>query len=110
VSVQRVGAMIARAGQTVTIRRVTGTTSQTFTDVAAKASVRGYQPEELMGPIQQGDRQVIVGVSEMILAVWPAPPRRNDKVIIDGVTTNVEAVEARHFREDIAFFVMRCRG
>ena len=109
-SVQRIGAMIARAGQTVTIRRVTGTTSQTFTDVSAKASVRGYQPEELMGPIQQGDRQVIVGVSEMILAVWPAPPRRNDKVIIDGVTTNVEAVEARHFREDIAFYVLRCRG
>ena len=109
-SVTRINAMINRAGQTVTLRRVAGTTSQTFTDVAAKASVRGYQPHELVGPVQQGDREVTIGVWEMLVAGWPMPPRRNDKAIIDGVTTNVEAAEARHFREDIAFYVLRCRG
>ena len=109
-SVTRINDMINRAGQTVTLRRVAGTTSQTFTDVAAKASVRGYQPHDLVGPVQQGDREVTIGTGEMLAAGWPTPPKRNDKAIIDGVTTNVEATEARHFREEIAFFVLRCRG
>jgi len=108
-STARIQAMIDTAGQTVTLRRLTGTQAIPF-DVAVKASIRGYQPDELIGPIQQGDREAIVAPQAMALAGWPLPPKRNDKLIIDGVVTNVEAVEARHFREEIAFFVLRCRG
>ncbi len=109
-SVERIQAMIDRAGQTVILRRITGTTTQVWYDVVAKASVRGYRPDELIGPVQQGDREVIMAPQAMVLAGWPLPPRRNDKAIIDGVVTNVENVEIRHFREEIAFYVLRCRG
>jgi hypothetical protein len=109
-SVARIRALIATAGQTVILRRITGTTTPVWYDVACKASVRGYQPAELIGPVQQGDREVIVATEAMVAFGWPLPPRKGDKVVIDGVVTNVEAVEGRHFREDIAFFVLRCRS
>jgi hypothetical protein len=65
---------LRRTGQPVTLRKVTGTTSQTFTDVVCQAVVRGYTPTELIagsGIIQQ-DSKVILSPTEINAAVWPS--------------------------------------
>jgi hypothetical protein len=101
---QRVAAIVARAGETVTLRR------SPSTDATVKASIRHYRADELVGSIQQGDAEVHVAAADAGLASWPAPPRRNDKLIRDGKHLNVEACETRNFREDAALYVMRVRG
>lgn len=99
--------MIDRAGQTVTVRRIIGTTTQTHQDATVKASIRNYQPQDLIGPIQQGDREAIINPSA---EGWPWPVKAGDVVIIDGAVTNVKQVETRHWREEVAFYVATCRG
>lgn len=93
---------LRRAGQTITLRKVTGTTSQTFTDVICKAVVRGYAPNELIGAIIQNDSLVILSPTEINAAVWPTAqgsgadvriPSRNrgDLCNIAGVWRSVQA-------------------
>jgi hypothetical protein len=91
------------AGQSITLRKVTGTTSQTFTDVICQANVRGYSPQELVGAITQQDSKVIISPTEINSAVWPyaqfgyindvrVPSKnRGDLVIINGQTRTVQA-------------------
>lgn len=105
----RVAAIIQRAGQTVILRRLTGTQLIPF-DVEVKASIRGYQPHELVGKIQQGDREVIIANAEILARQWPGPPEQDDAVVIDGVDTSIEAVETRRYRDEVALHVLRVRG
>jgi hypothetical protein len=103
--------VIDRQGQTITLRRLTGTQQIPF-DVTVKAVARGYKPTDLIAGsgIVQGDRMVTISSREIDARQWPGPPRRNDKVIIDGFTINVEAVESRQLGEDLAMYVMQVRG
>lgn len=93
---------LRRSGQPVTLRKVTGTTVQTFTDVVCKAVVRGYAPHELIGGINLNDSFVILSPTEITAAVWPGPqgagadiriPSRNrgDLILIAGVWRTVQA-------------------
>lgn len=92
---------LKRSGMTVTLRKVTGTTSQTFTDLPnVPAMVRGYAPQDLVATIIQTD--VIISPTQINAAVWPTAqgagedvriPNRNrgDQCIINGVTRSVIA-------------------
>lgn len=93
---------LRRSGQTITLRRVIGTTSQTFVDVVCRAVVRGYAPNELIGSIIQNDSLVILSPTEINAAVWPTvqgagadvriPSRnRGDLCYIAGVWRSVQA-------------------
>jgi hypothetical protein len=108
-STDRIEALIARAGRTIVLRRLTGTQGIPF-DAQVTASIRGYQPQELVGPVQQGDREVTLSPAELRARQWTLPPRRNDKAVIDDAICNVEAVETRHLGEEVAFYVLRVRG
>lgn len=81
------------AGQPVTMRRLTlGPTGlQVHFDVEMRANVRPVKPEQLIAGIDQAQRRVIL--SPTGLAGFPAPIRKNDKCVIDGVVTNVEFVK-----------------
>lgn len=92
---------LRRTKLTVTLRKVTGTTSQTFTDVDCPATVRGYSPQELVGGITQQDSHVTISPTQINAAVWPSAqsagadvriPSRNrgDVCIINGVTRSVQ--------------------
>lgn len=95
---------LRRSGQPVTLRKVTGTTSQTFTDVDCLALVRGYTPQELVagnGIIQQ-DSKVILSPTEINAAVWPVvqsgpkdvripSKNRGDLCLINGAWRTVQA-------------------
>jgi hypothetical protein len=91
------------SGQPITLRRVMGTTTQTFTDVVCQAVIRGYSPQQLVSGIELQDSHVIMSPTEINNAVWPyaqgtytddvrIPSRnRGDLVIINGRQRAVEA-------------------
>ena len=102
--------MIAQTGQPVTLQRLTGTTTQIRCDVICKAIVRGYEPVQLIGSIQQGDRQVTISNTEIAAAQWPGPPRSGDRCVIDGRTTNIQSCDTRKLRDDIVLHIIQVRG
>lgn len=101
--------MIERRGRFMSLRRRIGTTS-TYTEVAVRGLDRGYTAEELVGSIAQGDRRVIISNAEISAANWPGPPRRGDIIVIDGVTTTVQAPDTRHLLSETLGHVLQVRG
>jgi hypothetical protein len=79
-------------------------------DVICKAIVRGYEPVQLIGSIQQGDRQVMISNAEIALAQWPGPPRSGDRCVIDGRTTTIQSCDPRRLRDDIVLHIIQVRG
>ena len=105
--------LVLRDGQPVTLRRITGTApSQTTTDVACTAIVRGFDPATLSpaAGLQQGDRHVTITNHEIAAAAWPGPPRKGDRVLIGGATTTVQSVETRQHRAAIDRHILVVRG
>lgn len=77
--------MIAADGEIVTIRRHTGLgTNRPKFDVNVRAKVTRFEPEELVGAIQQGDRKLIVLAEDLIAAQFRLPVTLSDKVVVRG--------------------------
>lgn len=78
---------LTRHGQNVDLRKMSGgaITSETK---GVRAFVRGYKPEELVGQIQQGDRNVVLLPDVPALAL-----RKTDKIVVLGAVTNIESAE-----------------
>lgn len=108
----KVAEIVDRAGETVTLRRITGasTGSPVNTDVIVKASIRLFEPDELVGSIVQGDSLVTIAAAPAVAASWPLPPKKGDKLIRDSATLNVEAGEVRNHKEEAALLILQCRG
>ncbi len=107
---ERVAALVAAKGEILTLRRLTGT-QQIPLDVEVRGVVRDYRPEELIGAVQQGDRQVIISNGEILARQWPGPPRINDKIVRDATKAlNVEAAETRKLGDAAALHILRVRG
>lgn len=90
---------IDRIGETVVVRRAS------TADVTTKAVVRGYGPDELVGGIQQGDKKVIISEVGLTTAL-----KVQDKIVIDGRATTIQAVEKRKINDDVAMYVLQVRG
>lgn len=99
---------LASAGEGATLRRVVGQGGSAINiDVAVRALVRAFRPQELVGGILQSDSNVTLSPSDINAAQWPggqsplaAPfnppawlPRANDKLIIQGRLRNVTFVK-----------------
>jgi hypothetical protein len=77
--------MIDEIGEPIVIRRYTGAgVNRPHFDVEVRARVAGYQPEELVGGIVQGDRRIIVLVEDLIDAQFALPIVASDKVLVRG--------------------------
>lgn len=82
------------AGETIAIRRYTGTgTSRVPTDTNLRARVVGYQERELVGTIQQGDRKVIALVDDLVTAGFAIPVTANDKIMLRGKQLSIVSVD-----------------
>jgi hypothetical protein len=82
-------AALLRAGaETVTIRR--GATTAT-----ALAEITEFQPEELVGAIQQGDRKIILFASDLTDAGWPVPPKKNDILVTSQGVMAIQSAALR---------------
>lgn len=85
---------LTRVGQTISVRRYSGTgPARAKVDTPAKARVTGYDPEELIGTIVQGDRKVIVLVEDLIENGFTLPVTTNDKLVVDGKELAIQAVD-----------------
>ena len=103
--------MIAKYGRALTLRRYSS--AMVATDVAVKGVVRGYAADEMVGAIQQGDREVRISNAEIAAAAWPGPPRAGenaDRIVIDGQERIVMAVDPRYIGADPALYIMQVRG
>lgn len=114
---------LADYGTDVVLRRVSGTApNQTNTDVTVRAAVRSYQPNELVGGINQTDSLVIISPTQIAAAGWPAGesasttvadptlPRRLDKMIIAGRARNIEVVDPIYLGGELVRIEIRVIG
>jgi hypothetical protein len=108
-SALRVLDVLDRKGRTLLLRRRVGTTSA-FTDVSPRGCDRGYKAQELLGGIVQGDREVVIGNAEIAAASWPAPVRKGDVVVMDGVTATVQGARAMYVGTTVAAHILWVRG
>ncbi len=113
---------LAEVGQTITLRRFTGTQKIPF-NVECRAIVRGYSPEELVNGITQQDSMVILSPSEIERKGWPGPqssadpsnvdrriPRKSDAAVIAGAQRNVEAAVGIYVAGALVRIEMRVLG
>lgn len=105
-TVASIDAMLSTRGRQVTLRRL----GSPNVDVTVLAMVLGYQPNELVGGIAQGDRKVTLGMREIIEASWPTPIRAGDRVIIDGRTTTVQGVDPHYAGSTCVMQILQVRG
>ena len=101
-----IAARIDRDGEDVLLRRPGAPPVQ----ATVRAFVRGFKPDELVGGIQQGDRELRVAPGPLAALGWPGPPQRGDDVVIRGRTTKVQACETRTLRGADALHVLQVRG
>jgi hypothetical protein len=88
-------AALHRVGEPVTIKRYYGTGStRPFYQATVRARVTGYEPNELVGGVIQGDRKLIVSGEDIIGAGGITLPLvKGDKVIVRGRELNIEAAD-----------------
>ena len=80
-------------------------------DLPCMAMVRAFQPNELVGGIEQGDRRVVISNAEIAGRIWPGPPKQGDQIVIDGRTTTLRAAaETIRVGDFIVKHVMQVRG
>jgi hypothetical protein len=81
--------LILASGEPVTLRRLgVGATA-----AIVRAKVSGFEPNELVGGITEGDRKVVVLAADLESASWPVPPQPGDQIEIRGTTLGVVAVD-----------------
>lgn len=103
-----IAAEIAAEGRTVTLQRVA--TGVAPVAVTCMAMIRGYKPTELVGGIVQGDMRIVIAATTLTDAGWPAPPKKDDRVIIGSRRTTVHGVETVHIGDEDAKYVIQARG
>lgn len=95
------------------IRRYTGAgVNRPRFDVDVRGRVTGYQPNELVGSVQQGDRKVIVLVEDLITAQFPLPITANDKLILLGKELAIVSVDSstRRVQGVLIAYELQVRG
>jgi hypothetical protein len=97
-------------GATIQVRRYAGTgAARTFADTPTLARVMGYQPNEIVGSIVQGDRKVIALV-DTLSAILPL--NNDDKLVIRGREVLILGVddETRRIQGTLVALEIQVRG
>jgi hypothetical protein len=105
--------MLNEAGETVSIRRYTGAgANRPMFEADVIARVTGYQPAELVGTIQQGDRKLIVLAEDLLAAQFALPLKKGDKAFVRGKELNIEAPDdnTRRIAGELIAYELQVRG
>jgi hypothetical protein len=103
--------MMALVGEPVLIRRYTGTgANRPRFDAEVIARVTEFEPDQLVGTIQQGDRKLIV-LSEDLTG-FPTPIKKGDKAVVRGKELNIEAPDdnSRRVQGELIAWELQVRG
>lgn len=74
-----------RVGETILIRRFSGTgPARPKVDVSVRARISEYQPDELIGGIEQARRRAIVLHDDLIKAGFALPITNSDFAVVQG--------------------------
>lgn len=98
---RRIAAMLKRRGRPMMLRRRVGTTA-TFTEAVMVGISRKYLPEELVGGLIQGDREIIIGTDTEAIG----EPKKGDTV--DGGT--VQFVDVKYDVSTVIAYILTVRG
>ncbi len=110
---------LAAKGKTATLRKTVPNGSPV--DIAVRIKLSDYKPQELAGPIIQGDSKVVLSPTEIIAANWPGGaatgngtdkrvPVNGDKIIIAGRTRNIEAASPVYLDDALVRIDLQVRG
>lgn len=105
--------MLDSVGETVVLRRYAGLgAARTKTDYPVQARVTGYQPNELVGTIAQGDRKIIMMNEDVEATSFILPLKRGDKVVVRDKELNIEAADdsTRRVGEELIAYEIQARG
>lgn len=100
----------------VTLRRLssgtTGSNRPRFDAEGVRARTVGYDPDELVGAIVQGDRKIIVYADDLIAKGFTLPVTTNDKVVVRGKELAIIAPDDSTRRVDdvLIAIVLQVRG
>jgi hypothetical protein len=78
-------------GESVTVGRYDATAH--LIGFPARAKVIGYQPSELVGGINQGDRRVLLLAEDLETNGLVLPLRVNDRILVRGKALNVVSID-----------------
>ena len=104
---------LGQYGEVILIRRYNGTgPGRTYVDTPMHARVRGYQPAELVGTIQQGDRNVIGLAEDLTNGGFLMPVTPSDKAIVRGRELAIMGVDdsSRRVGSVLVAIEMQVRG
>ncbi len=101
------------SGEEIKLRRYTGTgSSRPFADYVLRAKVAGYAPEELIGNIEQGDRNIIALAEDVFAAQCPVPITAKDQVVVRGKELAIMAFDdsTRRIGGELIAYQIQARG
>jgi hypothetical protein len=100
----KVAAALAKYGRDMALTRLPSTV------VTVKGVAQAYAPGEIVGGIAQGDQRVTISDAGIAASAWPGPPRKGDRIVIDGRTWTVQGCESKYLTASILAHVLWCRG
>ena len=107
---EKIAVALRRYGRDMKLRRRIGATA-VFQEVTVKGISRGFKPDELVGALQQGDRQITISNSEILAqSAYTGPPRKGDFIVVDGTTTAIQGSEPKYLGNTILAHVIWVRG
>lgn len=103
-AVAKLQRQLARHGQNVDLRKIVNGQIQSEA-LAQRAFVLGYKPDELVGPIQQGDRNVVLLPDALAISL-----KKGDAVVIAGAKASIEVAEIVRMNDVPVRVNVRVRG
>jgi hypothetical protein len=102
---------IRQHGEPVLFRRYTGTGSnRPMMNWEVRGWVQGYQPQELIGSIVQGDRKVILLAEDVNRAQIGLPISTSDKLVVRGRELAIGVVDDSTHRNGTELVAYRVEG
>ncbi len=105
--------MLRSVGETATIRRYSGTGSnRPKVEKGCSARVMSYQPSEIVGPIVQGDRRIILLAEDIETGPVSLPILTTDKVVVRGKELAIVAIDdnTRRVGDVLCAYELQVRG
>lgn len=101
------------SGEEIKLRRYTGTgASRTFAEYSLRAKVADYMPHELVGSIQQGDRNIIALAEDVFASQFPVPITNADEVVVRGKPMRIKSVDdsTRRIAGELIAYQIQAQG